>query len=108
MLDVVDRVVPPGTRGRRVLAWGVGAWTGVGIAVVLGLIGFALARVSAIFPFLAMAALVVLALNPLVKLLVRAGLHRRPAATLVFAAAALAVPPLLAVLVQTVVGQGRS
>ena len=108
MIEIVDRVVPPGTRGRGLLAWGVVAWTGVGIAVVLGLIGYALAQISAIFPFLAVAVVVVLALNPFVKLLVRTGLHRRVAATIVFATAALAVPPLLALLVQTVVGQGRS
>jgi predicted PurR-regulated permease PerM len=108
VIEVVDRVVPPGTRGRRLLAWGVGAWTGVGIAVVLGLVGLVLAQISAIFPFLAVAALVVFALNPFVKLLARLGLHRRLAATIVFAASALAVPPLLALVVQTVVDQGRS
>jgi predicted PurR-regulated permease PerM len=108
MLEVIDRVVPPGSRGRHLVAWGVVAWTGVGVAVVLGLIAFALAQISAIFPFLAVAVLVVFALNPLVKLLVRTGLHRRVAATIVFAVAALAAPPLLALLVQTVVGQGRS
>jgi predicted PurR-regulated permease PerM len=108
MLELIDRVVPPASRGRRLLAWGVIAWTGVGIAVVLGLVAFGLSRISAIFPYLAVAAVVVMALNPLVKMLERVGIPRRPAATIVFAAAALAMPPLLSLLVQTVVDQGRS
>jgi predicted PurR-regulated permease PerM len=108
MLEQLDRVVPPESRGRRLLAWGVVAWTGVGIAVVIGLIVFALSKVAGVLPYLAVAGLVVLALNPLVKLLGRIGMHRRGAATLVFGAVAIGVPPLLAFLIQVIVDQGRS
>jgi predicted PurR-regulated permease PerM len=107
-LEVVDRVVPPQSRGRRLLAWGVVAWTGVGILLVIGLIVFALSKIAVIFPFLAVAGVTVLALNPFVKMLERTGVPRRLAATIVFALAAVAIPPLLALLVQTVVDQGRS
>src|SRR5436309_15897264 len=85
MLEQLDRVVPPETRGRRLLAWGLVAWTGVGIAVVVWLIATALARIAAIFPYLAVAGLVVLALNPAVKALGRLGVPRRVAASGVFA-----------------------
>ncbi|MFN2544928.1 MAG: AI-2E family transporter [Actinomycetota bacterium] len=108
MLEIVDRVVPPSSRGRGLLAWGVVAWTGVGIAVVLGLIAYALSAISDVFPYLGVAALVVLALNPFVKMLERARVPHRLAATIVFAVAALGIPPLLALLVQTIADQGRS
>jgi predicted PurR-regulated permease PerM len=108
MLEQLDRVVPPESRGRRLLAWGVVAWTGVGIAIVIGLIVFALSKVAGVLPYLAVAGIVVLALNPLVKLLGRTGLHRRSAATLVFGTVAIGVPPLLAFLIQVIVDQGRS
>ena len=51
MLETIDRMVPPDSRGRRLLAWGLVAWTGVGIAIVLWLVVQALSRVAAIFPF---------------------------------------------------------
>ena len=58
MLEIVDRVVPPESRGRRLLAWGVVAWTGVGIAAVIGLVVYALSLISDVFPYLAVAALI--------------------------------------------------
>ena len=61
MLEQLDRVVPPESRGRRLLAWGVVAWTGVGIAIVIGLIVYALSRVAGVLPYLAVAGIVVLA-----------------------------------------------
>src|SRR5947208_101897 len=96
MLEELDRIVPPESRGRRLLAWGVVAWTGVGIALVLWLLSLVLARVAGIFPYLVVAGLVVLTLNPVVKALVRIGLPRRVAATVVFAVVALGLPPLIA------------
>jgi predicted PurR-regulated permease PerM len=107
MLEVVDRVVPPESRGRHLLAWGVVAWTGVGIAVVLGLVIYALSAISDVFPYLGVAGVTVLSLNPLVRMLERAGVGHRVAATIVFAVAAIAIPPLLALLVQTIADQGR-
>ena len=108
MLEQLDRIVPPESRGRRLIAWGVVAWTGVGIAIVIWLLAMALARVASIIPYLVVAGLVVLALNPLVKLLGRIGLHRRPAATIVFGVVAIGIPPLLAFIVQVIADQGRS
>jgi predicted PurR-regulated permease PerM len=108
MLEQLDRIVPPETRGRRLLAWGVVAWAGVGIALVLWLASLVLSRIAGILPYLVVAGLVVLTLNPVVKTLVRLGLPRRVAATLVFAVVALGLPPLIAFLFQVVVEQGRS
>jgi predicted PurR-regulated permease PerM len=108
MLEQLDRVVPPESRGRRLLAWGVVAWTGVGIALVIGLIWFVLSSIAGVLPYLAVAGLVVLVLNPLVKLLGRIGLHRRWGATIVFGVVAIGVPPLLAFLIQVIVDQGRA
>ena len=108
MWEPLDKVVPPESRGRRLVAVGVVAWTGVGIAGVIWLVVLVLSRIAGIIPYLAVAGLVVLALNPLVRLLVRMGTPRRLAATIVFAAVALALPPLLSLLVQVVVDQGKS
>ena len=108
MWEPLDRAVPPESRGRRVVAWGVIAWTGVGLAGVGWLLVFVLRRISGIFPYLAVAGLVVFALNPVVRLLVRRGVPRRVAATGVFAVVATGLPPLLTLLVQAIVDQGRS
>src|SRR5438105_1803432 len=108
LLEQLDRIVPPESRGRRLLAWGVVAWTGVGIALVLWLLSLVLARIAGIFPYLVVAGLVVLTLNPVVKALVRIGLPRRVAATVVFAVVALGLPPLIAFGLQVVIDQGRS
>jgi len=108
MLEQLDRVVPPESRGRRLLAWGVVAWTGVGIAVVVGLVVYALSSVAGILPYLLVAGVTVLILNPVVKAFGRLGLHRRTAATVVFGTVAIAIPPLLAFVIQAIVDQGRS
>src|SRR2546423_4417275 len=85
MWEPLDRVVPPESRGRRVVAWGVVAWTGVGIAGVLWLPVFVLGLIAGIFPYLALAALLAFALNPFVRLLVRHRVSRQIPATGPFA-----------------------
>src|SRR5439155_4946608 len=67
-----------------------------------------LSSIAGVLPYLVVAGLVVLALNPLVKALGRLGLHRRIAATIVFAAVAIGIPPLLAFLIQVIADQGHS
>ena len=106
--EPLDRVVPPESRGRSVVAVGVVAWTGVGLAGVAWLIFFALSRVAGLFPYLMVAALVVFTLNPVVRILVRRGVPRRLAATIVFAVVAISIPPLLTLLVQVIVDQGKA
>ena len=73
-------MVPPESRGRRLVAIGVVAWTGVGIAGVVWLAVLALWQVAGVLPYLAVGGLVVLALDPLVRMLVRVGLPRGLAA----------------------------
>jgi predicted PurR-regulated permease PerM len=108
MWEPIDRVVPPESRGRRLLAWGVVAWTGVGIAGVAWLLFFGLSRIAGLIPYVAVAALVVFALNPVVKALERLRVPRRLAATIVFAVVAIGIPPLITLLVQVIVDQGQS
>jgi predicted PurR-regulated permease PerM len=106
--EPLDRVVPPESRGRRVVALGVVAWAGVGVAGVGWLLVFVVSRLAGILPYLAVAGITVMVLNPVVRILVRRGLSRRLAATVVFAVGAFAIPPLLTLLVQVIVDQGRS
>src|SRR2546430_1462469 len=82
--DHLERVMPPGGRARRVIGWGVVAWTAIGAAIVLWVLGKVLARMAGILPYLVVAGMVVLILNPAVRRLARAGVPRRLAATLVF------------------------
>jgi predicted PurR-regulated permease PerM len=108
MWEPLDRVVPPESRGRRLVAWGVVAWACVGVAGVIGLVAYVLSRIADVLPYLAVAALVVFALDPVVKMLGRLGAPRPLGATITFAAVAIAMPPLLTLLVQAVVHQGQS
>ena len=80
----------------------------MGIAVVVGLVVYALSSVAGILPYLLVAGVTVLILNPVVKAFGRLGLHRRTAATVVFGTVAIAIPPLLAFVIQAIVDQGRS
>src|SRR5438046_124768 len=78
----VEELMPPGGRARRVVGWGVVAWTGIGALILLGVLVRLLSRVAGVVPYLVMAALVVFVLNPAVRALRRRGLPHAPAATI--------------------------
>ena len=78
--DHLERVMPEGGRGRRIVGWGIVAWTGIGIAILLFALGRLLGRLGGILPYLIVAALVVVVLNPLVRRSVAWGIPRRLAA----------------------------
>jgi predicted PurR-regulated permease PerM len=106
--DHLERLMPAGGRGRRLVGWGVVAWTGIGAAIVLYALAKALSRLANVFPYLVVAAMVVFVLNPLVRKLVAWGLARRLAATIVFAAAVMLVVGLVDLLVPIIIHQSQS
>ena len=65
--------LPPGERLRRV---GVGAWSIIGLLIVLALIVWALFKIKVIFPPLLLAVLIIYMLNPLVSRMQAHGLPR--------------------------------
>jgi predicted PurR-regulated permease PerM len=78
------------------------------MAVLLFVLGRLLGRLGSVLPYLVVAAMVVLVLNPLVIRLVRLGVPRRLAATVVFVLAVLAVAVLLDLMVPVIIGQASS
>jgi predicted PurR-regulated permease PerM len=106
--DQLERLLPPGGRGRRLIGWGIVAWTAIGLAVLVGVSWRAVSRVSGVLPFLVMAWLVVFVLNPAVKAMVRRGIPRRLGATVVFLLAVGVMSLLLALLIPVLVHQGET
>ena len=99
--------MPPGGRARRLVGWGVVAWTLVGAGVLIWVLARAVGRIAGVFPDLVVAAMVVFVLNPLVRRLTRLGIPRRLAATVVFVAAVLVVALLLSFAAPVLVSQTR-
>lgn len=104
----LERLMPPGGGGRRVLGWGLVAWTGIGLAILIGVAGRGLGMFGGVFPYVVMAAMVVFLLNPLVRALAARGVPRRLAATLVFGLAVLLAALTLDLLVPAAVSQARN
>ena len=73
--DHLERLLPPGGRARQLLGWGVVAWSAIGAILVIGALVRLVERFASIFPYLAVAAMVVFVLNPAVKALVDSPLH---------------------------------
>ena len=103
--DHLERVMPEGGRGRRIVGWGIVAWTGIGIAILLFALGRLLGRLGGILPYLIVAALVVVVLNPLVRRSVAWGIPRRLATVIVFGLAVVAFGAVVDVLVPGIVTQ---
>jgi predicted PurR-regulated permease PerM len=106
--DHLERLMPAGGRMRRLVGWGIVAWTGIGAAILLFVLGRVLGRLAAIFPYLVVAAMVVFVLNPLVRRLTRLGLPRRLAATFVFAGAVVLTAILVDLAIPVLIRQGQS
>ncbi len=85
--DQLERLMPPGSRARLLVGWGVVAWATIGGLLLLWALARMLSRVASVFPYLVVAAIVVLILNPAVRRLARLGVPRRLAATVVFVGA---------------------
>jgi predicted PurR-regulated permease PerM len=106
--DHLERLMPPEGRSRRVLGWGVVAWTGLGLAVLIWVLGRIFERLAGVVPYLVVAAMVVFALDPPVRRLTRLGVPRRLAATIVFAAAVGLAALVLSLAVPILIDQGKS
>jgi predicted PurR-regulated permease PerM len=100
--------MPPGGRARRIVGWGVVAWTGIGAAILIWIFGRVLGRLAGVIPYLVMAAMVVFVLNPAVRRLAALGVPRRVAATVVFAAAVALTALLIDLAVPVMIRQGQS
>jgi predicted PurR-regulated permease PerM len=105
--DHLERLMPPGGRGRRLVGWGVVAWTGIGIGVLAVALGLALGRVAGVVPYLVVASMVVFILNPAARALAARGVPRRLAAVVVFAAALILGAIALGILVPATIHQGQ-
>lgn len=105
--DLLERLMPPGGRARRLVGWGVVAWTFIGAGILLWVLARAIGRIAGVFPYLVVAALVVFALNPAVRRLARPGVPRRLAATLVFAIALVLTATVLSLAVPVLINQTR-
>jgi predicted PurR-regulated permease PerM len=103
--DHLERLMPPGGRGRRLVGWGVVAWTGIGIGALALALGLALGRVAGVVPYLVVATMVVFILNPATRALAARGVPRRVAAATVFAAAVILVATALALLIPATIHQ---
>jgi predicted PurR-regulated permease PerM len=106
--DHLERLMPPGSRSRRAVGWGVVAWTALGGIILLWVAVRVIERFASILPYLVMAAMVVFVLNPLVRRLSEFGIPRRLAATIVFAGAVVASGVLLSLLVPILIHQFQS
>jgi predicted PurR-regulated permease PerM len=84
MTTPVTPHLPPGERLRRA---GVGAWSVIGILILVAISAWLLSKVRIIFPPLVLALLVIYLLNPLISRLVARGMPRPVAAIFVFVAA---------------------
>jgi predicted PurR-regulated permease PerM len=99
----LEGLLPEGGRGRRLIGWGVVAWSAIGLAVLVWVAGRAIGRVSGVLPYLVMAWLVVFLLGPAVRWLAARRVPYRLAATVVFVltvavsavALALVIPALV-------------
>ena len=103
--DHLERLMPADGRGRRMVGWGVVAWTGIGIGVLALALGLALGRVAGVVPYLVVASMVVFVLNPAVRALAARGVPRRVAAVLVFAASVILGVVALGLLIPATIHQ---
>jgi predicted PurR-regulated permease PerM len=106
--DHLERLMPEGGQGRRILGWGVVAWTGLGLAVVVWAFARILEELSGLLPYLVVAAMVVFILDPPVRRLASLGVPRRAAATIVFVAAVGLTTLVLSLAVPVLISQGRT
>jgi predicted PurR-regulated permease PerM len=101
----LERLMPAGGRGRRLVGWGVVAWTGIGLAILLGVLGRTLGLLAGIIPYLVMAWLVVFLLGPFVRWVAASRVPYRLAATVVFVLAVAVTAVVLALVIPALVHQ---
>jgi predicted PurR-regulated permease PerM len=101
----LERLMPAGGRGRRLVGWGVVAWTTIGLAILVGVLGRTLGLFAGIIPYLVMAWLVVFLLGPAVRWVATRRVPYRLAATAVFVLALAITAVILALVIPALVHQ---
>jgi predicted PurR-regulated permease PerM len=101
----LETLMPPGGRGRRIVGWGVVAWSAIGLAVLLWAGWRVLGRFAGIIPYLVMAWLVVFLLGPPAKRLAAHRVPYRLAATIVFVVSVAIGAIVLALVIPALVHQ---
>jgi predicted PurR-regulated permease PerM len=103
--EQLEIALPSGSRSRRFAQAGLVVWAAIGVALLIGILFLLLVRLSGLLPYLVVAGVVLLVLSPLVRGLERLHVPRQIGATATFAAAAVAVPALIPILVRAFVNQ---
>jgi predicted PurR-regulated permease PerM len=105
--DHLELLMPPAGRARRLLGWGVVAWSVLGALVLIGVAWRVISRFAGVFPYLVVAAMVVLILNPAVRWLAGHRVPRRAAAIFVFLAALGLTALVVSLVVPALIHQGQ-
>jgi predicted PurR-regulated permease PerM len=105
--EQVELLMPPAGWARQVVGWGVVAWSGLGGLILIGVAWRILSQFAGVFPYLVVAAMVVLVLNPAVLRLTSVGVPRRLAATVVFLAALGLTAATVSMVVPSLIHQGQ-
>jgi predicted PurR-regulated permease PerM len=103
----LEVLMPSGGRARQVLGWGIVAWSAIGGLILIAAAWRILSRFAGLFPYLVVAALVVLVLNPAVRRLSRLGVPRRAAATVVFVGALGVTALVVSLIIPVLIHQGQ-
>jgi predicted PurR-regulated permease PerM len=105
--DHVEVLMPRGGRARHVLGWGVVAWSTIGGLILIGVAWRVVSLFAGVFPYLVMAAMVVLVLNPAVQRLSALGVPRRAAAIFVFLSAVGFTVLVVSIVIPVLIHQGQ-
>jgi predicted PurR-regulated permease PerM len=103
----LEALMPAGGRARRMVGWGVVAWSAIGGLILIGVAWRILSRFAGVLPYLVVAAMVVLVLNPAVQRLARVGVPRRLAATAVFVTALALATAIVSLVIPALIRQGQ-
>jgi putative permease len=103
--DHLERLMPPTGRTRRLVGWGVVAWAGIGVGLLILAAGLVLARMAGVVPYLVVAMMLVFLLNPAVVRLTERGVPRRVAAVILFVVAMAVTAVALGFLVPAAIHQ---
>jgi predicted PurR-regulated permease PerM len=106
--EQLERLLPTGSPARRAANAGVVCWAAVGVVALAWIAARVLHPLSAVLPFVVVAALTVMVLNPAVKGLIRMRVPRWAAATLTLVVAGVVVPLLALFLARMFVDQAVS
>lgn len=106
-VSVSGQVTLPPT-ARRFLKWGIVAWATIGVLIVVGVVLWALTRVTEIFPPLVLALITVYLLNPVVTRLEGWGVRRLFGSCMTYLFGVALVAVALGFLIPALIDQGQA